>query len=298
MTFEDNLIKGIDHNQERLSPLMKEAHERAKSLFSDYQIQESDFVDTYGQETIGRDLSRISSAEKSFGEPDSLKQVSEVLEGIILKEGEMSEWFGPGVETMKTSRFDDYFNGTDLILEIVEDTEDTTATNLALGVDVTFTTSGSLGEKIDRIMGEIEEGKSGTIKYFKSDRLGFEGRMIRVPHIVIGLEKGNVERLAQLWVNGNKKDMAEHPAQRVILEEIKLALESFSEYAESIRQEEIALAYKKALAVVNIIIEGKEVIDFGDLANDRVFNLIRAQMLNIKDMADKRMRYRPKGRLY
>jgi len=286
MGFEDNLINRMDreagHQSEDVSKVIKEAHEKVLKLFEDYQIQEESLRDTYGDE-VDKDKARTREKESrpDFEKGGFLKEEAEVFEGIILQEGEMSEWFGPGVETFKASKFDDYFNGTDIILEVEEGES---ASHFALGVDVTFTVGDRLGEKVDRIISNIEDGKLTTVKYFHSEQ--FEGRLKNTPHLVIGIERKNVERLADRWLNGSRKEMADHKVQYVILEEMRMQLEVFMRYAESMNKDNLVKAYEKALRTINRIIEEKGEYDLGELADDRVFNYIKEQMAKLDEMID------------
>ena len=67
--------------------------------------------------------------------------MADVLEAIVLEFGEQGYWFGgegedQEVTTVKTARYDDIKNGTDIIVEYSQ--KGGGVSNLGLGVDITY----------------------------------------------------------------------------------------------------------------------------------------------------------------
>src|SRR5690606_659085 len=123
------------------------------------------FSDLYSEEIIKRDKKATEEALRNFNEKNSeedkqAKILADIFEAIIFDQGEMSEWFGKNVTTVKTSKYDDIVNGIDAILEFEEKQR---RSHLALGIDATYQTFAD--QKIDRIRNRIERGEMGKVKY-------------------------------------------------------------------------------------------------------------------------------------
>ena len=275
MSIEDRLIAGIDNNRnrEQLSLLMKRAHEKACEVLSDpdYVINEADFEGVYGTENVQRDveeaerLARIFEVRQTESERTT-KKISEVLEAIIIMNAEMNEWLGEA-DTLKTARYDDFKNKTDMLVEW-HSPEDGSRI-LALAVDITFGTS-SVDKKMMSIKSEIDTGTLGTIRYFKDARDEFIGTRNNVPRVIIGVSKEMIEDLAALWLRKDNKALAVHPIQRLLIEEIKIQLEAMLLYAQSKGARNVENAYAQALALIKPLAAKKIGIRLGDAATDPV----------------------------
>ena len=100
--------------------------------------------------------------------------------------------------------------------------------------------------------------KSGLlfeIKYFHSDRQHFTGRKRKVPQVVVGVEIERVQELGLLWMNRRNAELAIHPAQITILEEIALQLKTFAEYAKRTEKNELASLFEKELEKITELLE-------------------------------------------
>jgi len=282
MGFEDRMVANIDRkrkNREEMPRFMIDAHKRAKSEIlnnREYAIQSTDFVDLYGEKNVELDMLKVLQLEKKFAKNDkssfekNSKMTAEVFEAIVLMHSELSEWLG-NAHTLKTSRYDDYINKTDLIAEWQHEGG---TRHLALAVDVTFGKV-AIEKKMTQIKEEIERDELGEVKYHRSDFDDSRGERKNVPRVVIGISKENVEQLAQLWMQNDNKSLGIHPVQRVILAEIQMQLETMKEYAERNGKERAVRAYERALNIVEGLHEQKENIPFGDLRDDPVFSEIQ-----------------------
>jgi hypothetical protein len=149
------------------------------------------------------------------------------------------------VRTRKASRYDDVVNGVDTIAEIEQENS---TSHLALAIDVTHGVM--LQKKFDRIKREIDEGTLTTIKYFENSDETFRGRLLKVPRVVLGVEKSAVVELAGLWNAGKNKELATHPVQVQLIEEITVQLQSCLEYAQKTGKGDIARVYERQLRII------------------------------------------------
>jgi hypothetical protein len=264
-------------NREELSKTMLLAYERARKLLSDpvLTIQETAFGDVYSKEQIDADIAltkRLKAgweAKQTTQERNS-KKVAEVLEAIILTEGELSEWFGKA-NTMKTSEYDDFKNKVDLVVEWFSSEDGSRL--LALGVDVTFGTT-KLEDKFLEMKSEIDRETLGSIQYFRDERGDFMGRRNNVPRVVIGVSPDVIETLAEYWNAKDKSAMRNHPIQHVILKEIQVQLQAMRDYALQTNKPHIAAAYQPAIRTISNLITEKGPGAYRPLLNDRIFNHI------------------------
>ncbi len=237
-------------------------HEKAKNLIEESRINEEDLRGLYGEQ-VSSDLAEVSRLEREFKIRDSdeiaeLKKVADIFEATVLDCGELNNWFGENAFTIKTSRFDDYKNGIDMIVEFRNE-KPGSASYLGMAADVTF--SSDTGKKFERIRRHIYNGELGRVKYFKSEHMNIEGRLSKLPEVVIGASKKTVMELAEIWVGGDNKKLATHYAQIMILRQMKDQLETFGLYAKSIGRQGLVDIYTSRLAIVDGILAQKPKVD-------------------------------------
>lgn len=270
-------MRAIDDRLERrleLSPLMRMAHEKAeKTVLSndDYVIKERAFVPIYGEENVAADIAETERLSKLFARNETVQtkhshMIAEVFEAIMLMHAELSSWLGDA-HTLKTSKFDDYKNKTDLIAEWYSPEDGSRV--LALAVDVTFGTS-NIAKKLENIKKEIDSGTLGSLRYFKDVRGDFMGTRNNIPRTVIGISAPIVEELASMWLKNENKKLAEHPVQRLLIEEIMNQLEKMHAYAERSGKTNVADAYQQAMKILKPLRARKLGICLGELQEDPV----------------------------
>ncbi len=191
----------------------------------------SDFADHYPAEEIAVDERLVTEFEQVMKRRDKERAIdpahqaeAQVLEAIIYEESEMSDLLGPESSTVLTSKFDDYFNHTDCAVEFGEPDEKGQAPIIALDVTV----QKELGGKFATILKELRSGTLTSLKYFESAR-GDKGSRDFVPRVIVGCDRKLVPQIAYTWMNF-KQQMAEHPLQLLILNEIRIQLESQYDY--------------------------------------------------------------------
>lgn len=273
----NSIRNNIDHDEYEYShPTIEGVYPLAEKMLSENAVNPEIFTDLYGKENVERDINKVKEYESKFS-PDSAKKTAEVFEAIMLT-GELHNWFGQNTETIKTSRFDDIINGTDMIIEFEEEANKRFS-HLGVAVDVTFGTT-SLEKKFTRIRDEIDRGKLAKIKYFHSQKEHFRGERSNIPRVVIGVEKNKVIELAALWLRKENLALSKHPVQRLILEEMALQLEILKNYCEKTEKHDLAPLYEKDLAIIQNILKEKSGIKLTDeLMNDKIFQGIRENLM-------------------
>lgn len=256
---------------------LDQAERQAERTLQKEMIDPEDFRDLYGDRAIEDDMAYVEKMEEKFrngATPESreAQKLATVLEVITHENAELNDWFGPDAHTIKPSRYDDIKNGVDSIVEIRE--TEMSASHLALAVDATLSTD--LAKKFDRIKGEIERGELAKVKYFASEHLGVRGELSRLPRVVIGADAATIKTLAELWLERKQRALGAHPVQFQILDEILVQLDYFQEYAEHVKQPEVAAIYEKAKKLLASIEEKKRmtVADSGD--RDEVYYAIES----------------------
>jgi hypothetical protein len=108
------------------------------------------------------------------------------------------------------------------------------------------------------------------VKYFRKKDGSDRGERSGIPQVVIGVDKNTVFKLASLWIKGDT-GLGNHPAQRVILDEIVHQLETVHEFASKRGQRNVADAYGRSLSTIKKILDQKKQIAHGEFAQDRVY---------------------------
>ncbi|MDO8407912.1 MAG: hypothetical protein Q7S95_01600 [bacterium] len=280
--------RGTATQAETLAPAV---FAKAERVLAEHETTLDSFSDLYGPEAIVRDKQEVERLEAVFVRKEqkeraegrvggeNIKRASRVFEAMAFEGIRAHEWLGPDAVPFRTTRFDDYKNGIDLVTEIQRGEDP--AEHLALAIDVTFGQKAQ-EKKFERIREEILKEGLGKIKYFRSERNGFRGELSMIPKVIIGIEPRNVIRMSQLWANDEKK-LAVLPAQMAMLEEIGAQLEAFSLFARQNNKMQAISAYRRAKSILARIIEEKrKTARYQTLDDDRVYQAILegARMFN------------------
>ncbi|MFC1756827.1 hypothetical protein ACFLZC_01545 [Patescibacteria group bacterium] len=269
------------------SVLLGRAFDRAQECFAEEEINPNDFVKFYGEKDVQKNLEWVSCRKKQFAENsagDKAKKESEmqavVLEAILTEQIELSNWFGEKACAIKSSEYDDIANGVDTILEFEKGEKDEVLPVVAL--DVTY--GDRVESKMQRIKEEIEIDKLTDIKYFKSTRLNKKAKdgLHNVPRVIVGVDSKAAKELIDLWMDKDKKALAEHPVQLQILEQTRMQLEAFEIFARKIGNEKSAEILKRRREIIEKVLEKKET-ELGvniDFENDKVFSAIDKGLIN------------------
>jgi len=270
---------------------------RAKRLEMKY------FIGHYGKETIAEDQAVVEALEKRFNaelerlpeQERAMRELSrkrgEALEIIIAEHGELSDWFGPDAMTTRTAKIDDYRNRVDLVIEFNPEEAGETPTEknierLALAVDASDDPS-----RIIEKMGINQEKLTGRrpsvhVQYFHSQITDYMGPLNKIVPVVVGLEGKNMQELAHLHDKSLRgldfkeahKQLAEHPAQRVFIEEILVQLEWYAKLLDQEKSRHSMYSGKdieNVLNIMNRLAEEKRSISLAGLEEDNVMQTVR-----------------------
>ncbi len=266
--------------------LLVDAYKKALACeIEDGPINMEDFSNLYKDVTT--DLAYVVEMDRKFEESRTrdteaeamLRKMAKIFEIIINEQIELSDWLGGSAMTKRVSKYDDYKNGVDTVVEFDDDDG---FSHLALAIDIT--SSHELTRKFGRIKKEIDEGILTKIKYFVSDGLSFKGEKGNIPRVVIGADRKSIIDLMEKWMEEDKKALVEHVIQAIIIEEIITQLRVFVVYARSVGQLKAADVYQRTL---NILIKIKleknlsEEILF-NAGEDQVFSAIRSNLYDFK----------------
>ena len=282
----DRLPDSVNEEVRISHEAMNAAYKRALVLLED-PIDPRKFTD---YRDVDKDIELVAKAEKRYADEFAQKspeeqrtvKLSKIIEAIIFEHGEKSNWFGESATTIQASRYDDIVHHVDTIIEFEEGPA--SASHLAVAIDVTI--ADHIGKKFDYIKKSIDEGKLTEIKYFVSEFLGFHGRKTNVPHVVIGIDKKTAYSVADAWIKGDMKKLATHPIQITILEEMRVELEAFKNYAELKGKTELVPIFEKALETVRGIMDSKSMTPDDtrrlDLENEMFF-VVKSSAEHIAD---------------
>lgn len=278
------------HDVEKMN--IDKAYELAEKVLDADRIDPQKF-EHYDKQMVNRDMQYVRDREAQFeikSTPESKKdkKMATILEAIIHEQVELSDWLGPNAETITSSHYDDIANGVDSIVKLRHEGEGDT--HLGLAIDVTFSTD--IRDKLNKIMQDIENGKLTEIKYSPlsdsedAHEYAYKGNS-KMPRVVVGIEKQVAEKLADLWIKKNKKELGQHPVQHVIAKEILDQLAVFEQYARSHgNHNNIAVVYRQVSAVIERSLKEKEdggdyATGLGSLKNDKVLHTITAYLDDI-----------------
>lgn len=238
-------------------------YRESERFLKEQEPDPDDFSGVYSQEEINRDKFETSRLEEIFranlqelGEGGQrAHKLAKIFEGVFLKHAELGNWFGENVFISKTSRFDDFKNGIDNVLEVQEDKE---VSHTALSIDVTIGGDmGTINSKVRRIKEQIKAGKMGEVKYFQSEATGYKGVLAGLPRVVINVDGRTVQELGEMSMENRKKEIGNHPIQMEILENLLEQMIELEEYARGENQIEIAETYTKSRLVLEGIYREK-----------------------------------------
>jgi hypothetical protein len=275
---------------EHISTTEEEVFRRIIPKFEKLRISTREFEGVYSKEEIERDLKSVEHKKEFFDTLSPLMKRAKILEALLAEQIELSDWLGKDVMTIIPSEYDDLYHGVDLAVEFQKDE---TLQYLAMGIDVTTSSSFALETKMILIRSGIESGDLTQMKYFTSERLSdFHGRMGNIPSIVVGADARTINELAELWLTIEKskrsnpgtdtatleelrehareaqQKLAHHRVQVLILKQMEIQFEAFGQYAKKKQKNEQASKFDSLLKLVRDILKQKRVSPVDERSND------------------------------
>lgn len=296
-------------HHESISEEEEKAFELITADYNERAIQMNDFynIPGYWPLRIRDDKERVTKKKKEIQETNTEPtKAAKLLEAILVEQIELSNWFGENTYTIIPSEYGDLFHGIDLALQIEDEAQG--VKHLAMGIDVT-TSPIAIRKKLSIIKKHIRTGTLTMMEYFHSDDYDpdFYGAMTHIPQVVVGTERKTMRELSDLWLKGyrrakiNKKTaqpplspegeasqrdqaketkdkLGKHRIQLLLLEEIKMQLTVFHEFALQSRQNQAAEKLASVLSLVESILRTRKTPTPDDVfknSEDDVFQALR-----------------------
>lgn len=213
-----------------------------------------DFVDDepYNQEAIDRIEAQVNGVEELFQQeldrlPEDVRQkverakmLADTLEGIILN---VKSWFGPTSNIYPTTRYDDYFNGVDLV---AERTQGGASNHNGFALDITYAGYNAIHKKINRIVERLKKGEMGRVAFFKSNDGRYKGQLNQIPLVVIGVDGNTMRGLVNMFAENQDEDIENHQVQFQITEQVLMQCDFFIKLAETLEDKNLGKIIKDA----------------------------------------------------
>lgn len=228
-------------------------------------LEEENYTHVYSADFIKECNEKILDREKAFATSEKIKglksevqenptitkeyrEISSYLETLFYnKLGGKNGWI-PDALVWKTSKYDDYINGVDFIVE-------TNDKEFALATDLTFSHTKNLESKLSRIKHSIKRGTVPEVTFYER----VETKVAKpIPHVIIAVEHEKVIKALKLWADGQGDLLDNHSLKAKTLLEIEAQLEAFATYAKAIGKRNIASAYNDMLAKIQLLIINHE----------------------------------------
>ena len=230
--------------------LYERAAQRADKIYDEKMKgrRMKDFVGDapYTGEAMAEIEEKVNKAEKTFADqvenlPEDARQKHEIakkladcLEGIILN---VKTWFGPTSNIYPTTRYDDFFNGVDLVAERMNGD---IANHHGFALDITYAGYNTILKKVNRIADRLKTGKLGKVDFFKSKDGRFKGQLGEIPLVVIGADGNTMRGLVNMFAEGEDQMIEDHAVQFQIVDQVLMQCEVFINIAEGIEDQEIS----------------------------------------------------------
>jgi hypothetical protein len=303
-TFGGMLSKseGVDHLHEN-EKMLEDAkqiieHPRAERPDMMKFIKKFHNVEEYGAAAVKKDMADVERAERNFGTKKEVDVISEAFEITLIDLGELAQWLG-NARIQRSSKRDDFFEGIDGTAEFVQ--KEGAPQRVALVIDATIGKTAS-GASMDTVHKKVQRNIEKVInrevkmKYFKSAVDGYMGKLESIIPVVVGLEGRTANELIKLYADiirlknkGSKniddeqslaykiREAQKHPAQIIVLEQIKVQAQMYVSLLENLGEEYDAYRVEaaKLLEISEGLLQQKMNIQTNGYENDNVLGEIR-----------------------
>lgn len=299
MNIESNFLNNTKENntKQEFSPNQLRFLQNKVTEMKEDALLEEDFEHLYDSGFITYAEEKVSEIESFFEKSDRVTNLkSEVEENSSLSKeyrehGEYLEalfynkiggehgWI-PNSLVWKTSKYDDYVNGVDFIIE-------TQNREFSLATDITFSHTQSLEKKLQRIKEKINKGELPEITFYDSTN---GDKNIILPHVILAVEKDQIMGALKMWADGDNTLLDKHPIKAKTLLELEAQLEAFAMYAKKLGKRDISSAYNDMLSQIQkLIINEEQTIQKykQKIENDRSYQLITNYCNTLKSLLEK-----------
>lgn len=176
------------------------------------RIKETDFLSHYSKEKVEKDIQKVEEQEHWFAENNSLEQITikkcaDIFEYTVFDLLEMEDWMYDFVdsdgnstdpeiaaETLLASKYDDLFNGADIIFK--SGGEAGASRVSVFSIDTTFVHDETVLRKKNWDRYSLEQkGRLANLEYYRSG--GFIGKVENIPRFIIGVDMSQMLELAR-----------------------------------------------------------------------------------------------------
>lgn len=177
----------------------KRKKEFVDPLHDDAQDPENFIDDPYKAEEVKRDLDYVTRREASIKKQRHDRAL--LGEAVLYYLMGRKNLLGKQIEAIPGTRYDDLANGIDMVLEIAGGEKP-----LWLAVDTTVGNPDVVGAKIEKIEEDLRQERLGEVKYFQSETKPEYKQRIKIPKIVLSLNRVDLsETAAMLCAGGTNK---------------------------------------------------------------------------------------------
>ncbi len=256
LDFTKKIDKKIDKER-----LINQALPKAKKILEEYSIKEEELRDGMYEGAVDIDLREVATKEANFsGEIDDniaeAMKLSEIFNALLIEQFEKNDWMGENAFTVGTAKYDKYKTG---MSNITEFRKETGISYMAMGIRTTLSHNPSnIENKLWEIKENIKKGELTNIKYFVSDYQ--RGELKNVPSVIIGCDKEMLFESIELWLGNKNKELAKHPLQFLILDQVAEQIEYFKKEASSRGRYDLVDIYDKVFKNINEVLKNKEVL--------------------------------------
>lgn len=298
---EQILVQTEQEKPETLSEAEEQVYQTLIPHLEELAINLDDFKEENRQENIKIDKEKVQQRKeelKQMGQSEisSSKKRSKILEALMAEQIEISDWFGPNVNTVIASEFDDLFNSIDMVVEFGDEKEKDSHYD-PVGIDVTSTTE-RIEKKLYKIRDSLRQWGGSRIRYFRSERQNPKTTLKEMPRLIIGVEPELLEELSKLWLEANehrlenrnplelssqekqkiraaRESLAKHRTAKLILEELKIQLETIIKFAKKYKED--PSKFERLLTIVKGLLKLKNIDSEDENKNnqDKIYQTIR-----------------------
>lgn len=204
MSFEEYKMVNREEDRESTSQAENDLHKEALVSAKGWEEYMMGFEGVYPRKTIESDIKKIKSISN---QKDFMVHTirGKILEWVIEKYSDGSSWWGEGV-LAESSKFDDFFNGVDCVLEFPIENEDGEEEFVRLAIDVTVAKDvDTIYKKKNSIENHLLRGDMSKVKYFtSSEEVDDNGESVKkslsgIPKVMICLsDDEDIKELSEI----------------------------------------------------------------------------------------------------
>ena len=220
---------------------------RAESIIQKEAVPFEKFEPIFGADVVRADKAHVANLKERFKKGKQIdaygSNCGTIFEAILHMRLKKGDWIS-NVDAIKPNEFDDFTHGMDEVVRVIN--PETKKQETVFAIDALTVGGGPLNvgvvKKMDRIKEEVVSNHLPEIKYFLNEETGEVG-IKNIPRIVVAADTKTMQGLNELWMERNGEELAKHPLQIQILEQIIEQAVAIGSFAKRNGQNEIAEKY-------------------------------------------------------